>query len=58
MKEVTCMCGWRIRGTEDEIVEQVIAHGREAHGIETTREEVLALATYVPAAADERAGQA
>ena len=58
MKEVTCMCGWRIRGTEDEIVEQVIAHGREAHGIETTREEVLALATDVPAAADERAGQA
>ena len=44
MKEVTCVCGWRIRGTEDEIVEQVIAHGREAHGVESTRAEVLALA--------------
>lgn len=47
MKEVTCVCGWRIRGTEDEIVEQVIAHGREAHGIESTRAEVLALAIDV-----------
>jgi predicted small metal-binding protein len=44
LKEVTCMCGWRCRGTEDEVVEQVIAHGREAHQLETTREEVLALA--------------
>ena len=47
MKEVTCLCGWRIRGTEDEIVAEVIRHGREAHGIESTREEVLALATDV-----------
>jgi predicted small metal-binding protein len=48
MKEVTCVCGWRIRGTEDEIVDQVIAHGREAHGVESTRAEVLALAVDVP----------
>ena len=47
MKEVTCVCGWRCRGTEDEIVEQVIAHGRDAHGIESTRDEVLALAVDV-----------
>ena len=47
MKEVTCICGWRIRGTEDEIVDQVIAHGREAHGVESTRAEVLALAVDV-----------
>ena len=47
MKEVTCVCGWRIRGTEDEIVDQVIAHGREAHGVESTRAEVLALAVDV-----------
>jgi predicted small metal-binding protein len=53
MKEVTCVCGWRIRGTEDEIVEQVIAHGREAHGIESTRAEVLALATDVPSSTSE-----
>jgi len=47
MKEVTCVCGWRIRGTEDEIVDQVIAHGRDAHGVDSTRAEVLALAVDV-----------
>ena len=50
MKEATCICGWQVRGTEDEVVAQVIAHGREAHGIESTREEVLALAVDVPGA--------
>jgi predicted small metal-binding protein len=49
MKEVTCICGWTCRGTEDEVVAQVIAHGREAHGVESTREEVLAIAVDVPA---------
>jgi len=44
MKEVTCMCGWRCRGTEDEIVAQVQQHGRETHGTEATRDEILALA--------------
>ncbi len=58
MKEVTCMCGWRIRGTEDEIVEQVIAHGRDAHGVASTREEVLALATDVPGPFDARSAPA
>jgi len=48
MKEVTCLCGWQCRGTEDEVVEQVIAHGREAHGVESTREEILAIAVDVP----------
>lgn len=48
MKEVTCLCGWQCRGTEDEVVEQVMAHGREAHGIESTREEILAIAVDVP----------
>ena len=51
MKEVTCLCGWQVRGTEDEVVAKVQAHGREAHGIESTREEVLALAVSVPATA-------
>lgn len=56
MKEVTCMCGWRTRGSEDEIIEQVVAHGRDAHGVETTREEVLAIAVDVPAPTDVPAG--
>jgi predicted small metal-binding protein len=56
MKEVTCMCGWRTRGSEDEIIDQVVAHGRDAHGVETTREEVLAIAVDVPAPTDVHAG--
>jgi len=48
MKEVTCLCGWQCRGTEDEVVEQVIAHGRAVHGVESTREEILAIAVDVP----------
>jgi predicted small metal-binding protein len=48
MKEVTCICGWQCRGTEDEVVAQVMAHGREAHGIESTREDILAIAVEVP----------
>ena len=48
MREVTCLCGWQCRGTEDEVVEQVIAHGREVHGVESTRDEILAIAVDVP----------
>lgn len=55
MKEVTCICGWRCRGTEDEVVSQVQAHGREAHQIESTREEILVLAQDVPDAAPDQA---
>lgn len=49
MKEVTCICGWQCRGTEEEVVEQVRAHGRDVHGIESTRDEILALAVELPA---------
>ncbi|MCI0347189.1 MAG: DUF1059 domain-containing protein [Chloroflexi bacterium] len=52
MKEATCICGWHVRGTEDEIVVQVQAHGREVHGIESTREEILALAVDTPMTAE------
>lgn len=44
MKEVTCMCGWQTRGTEDEIVAAIQEHGEQVHGRRPTREEVLALA--------------
>jgi predicted small metal-binding protein len=49
MKEVTCLCGWQCRGTEDEVVEQVIVHGREVHGVESTRAEILTIAIDVAA---------
>ena len=51
MKEVTCICGWQCRGTEDEVIEQVRVHGRETHGIESTREEILAIAVELPSPA-------
>ncbi|TAK02501.1 MAG: DUF1059 domain-containing protein [Chloroflexota bacterium] len=51
MKEVTCLCGWQCRGREDEVVEQVIAHGREVHGVESSREEILTIAVDVAASA-------
>jgi predicted small metal-binding protein len=57
MKEVTCLCGWQCRGTEDEVVEQVIAHGREAHGIESSRDEILAIAVEVPVATGSADGE-
>ena len=41
--EVTCRCGWRCRGTEDEVIAMVQEHGRTAHGIETTADEVRAI---------------
>ena len=47
MKEVTCMCGWQCRGTDDEVVAQVQTHGREAHGTKSTRVEILAIAVEV-----------
>ncbi len=41
---LTCACGWEVRGTEDEVVIATQAHGRELHNMETSREQVLAMA--------------
>lgn len=43
LKEVTCQCGWQARGTEHQVIAQVIEHGRAAHGQELTAEEVMAI---------------
>jgi predicted small metal-binding protein len=37
-----CACGWEFRGTEDEVVDATIDHGRRIHNMEATRGEVLA----------------
>jgi predicted small metal-binding protein len=50
LKEVTCLCGWVARGTDDEVVEQLTLHAWEDHGVRKTREEILAGA--VPVAPD------
>ena len=51
MIEVTCMCGFQARGTEDEVVAQIQAHGRADHGSMSSREQILAMA--VPADAGD-----
>ncbi len=43
-KEIVCDCGWRARGTEDELVAAAQEHGREAHDMIPTPAQVLATA--------------
>ena len=49
LKEVTCLCGWRCRGTDDEVVAQLQAHLASEHNLYPTREEILSRATVVDA---------
>lgn len=44
------MCGFQARGSEDEVVDQIQAHGLADHGSMSSREQILAMA--VPAASD------
>jgi predicted small metal-binding protein len=41
---VRCDCGFEARGTEATIIPIVQKHGREAHKMEVTREQVLGMA--------------
>jgi len=41
---VRCDCGFEARGTETTLIPLVQRHGREAHRMEVTREQVLAMA--------------
>jgi predicted small metal-binding protein len=41
---VRCDCGFEVRGDEARIVPLVQRHGREAHNMEVTREQALAMA--------------
>ena len=47
-KEIVCDCGWRVRGSEDELVAAAQEHGRTAHDMVPTREQALATAKPVP----------
>jgi predicted small metal-binding protein len=38
---VRCDCGFEARGDEDVLVPAVQRHGREAHNMEVTRQQVL-----------------
>jgi predicted small metal-binding protein len=41
---VKCECGFEVRGQQAELVPQVQKHGREAHNMDATPEQVLAMA--------------
>ena len=41
---VTCECGFEARGTEADVVRITQEHGRTAHNMDVTREQVLAMA--------------
>ena len=42
-----CDCGWSARGPEEELVPEIQAHAREAHGLEVTHEQAMAQARPV-----------
>jgi predicted small metal-binding protein len=42
--QVTCQCGWRTRGTKEQVVPAVQQHGREVHSAELTEAQVMAQA--------------
>ena len=39
--QVTCQCGWRVRGTKDVVVQAVQEHGRTAHSVDLTEDQVM-----------------
>jgi len=41
---VRCDCGFEARGTEAELIPIVQQHGRDAHNMDVTSEQVLAMA--------------
>ena len=48
-----CACGWEVTGSEDEVVDAPIDHGRRIHNMEATREQVLAALHAPPSAVGE-----
>jgi predicted small metal-binding protein len=52
-KLIECDCGWTCRGGEEELVAACTAHARQVHGLELTREQVLAAARPVDRGDDE-----
>jgi hypothetical protein len=41
---VRCACGWAMSGTEDDVVQATIEHGRRLHNMVASRDDVLAMA--------------
>jgi predicted small metal-binding protein len=54
-KVIRCDCGFVVRGaTDDELVGAAQKHAREDHGMEITRDQVLAMATPEPTGGEAR----
>ena len=43
LMEVTCRCGWTIRGSEDEVIAGLQDHARSTHDRELSADEVRAV---------------
>jgi len=48
---VTCVCGYEVRGTADQLIPQVRQHGRDLHNMDVTDEQVLAMSRQADAPA-------
>jgi predicted small metal-binding protein len=53
--QVRCACGWQTTGSEAQVVEATVEHGRRLHNMVPTRDEVLAM--VVDATGDEPVGE-
>lgn len=49
LKKIVCDCGWTATGTDEELIAAAQEHGREAHDLVPTAEQVLAVAKPVVA---------
>jgi predicted small metal-binding protein len=47
LKKIVCDCGWTATGTDEELIAAAQEHGREAHDLVPTAEQVLAVAKPV-----------
>lgn len=42
-RQLTCACGWTTSGTIEDVYQAAVAHGRNLHNMEVTREQVAAM---------------
>lgn len=41
---IACACGWEVAGTETEVVDATIDHGKALHNMEVSRDQAMAMA--------------
>ena len=48
IREVTCACGaFQVRGTLEEVLPLVQAHGRDVHNMDVTADQILTMSVVV-----------